>query len=70
MSILLDSPGYIWSIKSTFQTFVKDRSKAKLNLSWADPGDLVIKRYFETGLGLGKSGELAWQQGLFDTLDN
>ena len=51
MYILLDSPGYIWSIKRTFQTFVKDRSKAKLNLGWAHPGDLVIKQYFETGLG-------------------
>ena len=31
--------------------FVKDRSKAKMILSWADLGDLVIKRVFETGLG-------------------
>ena len=44
MSILLDSPGYIWSIKCTFKIFVKDWSWAKLNLSWADPGDFVIKR--------------------------
>ena len=51
MSMLLDSPGYIWSIKHTFQTIVKDWSKARQNLSWADPGDLVMKRYFETGLG-------------------
>ena len=51
MSILLDSPGYIWSIKRIFQTFVKERFKANLNLSWADPGDLDMKSYFETGLG-------------------
>ena len=30
---------------------MKDRSSATLNLSWAGLGDLVIKRYFETGLG-------------------
>ena len=30
---------------------MKDQSKAKLNLGWADPGDLEKKRYFETGLG-------------------
>ena len=28
-----------------------ERSESKLNLSWADHGDLVIKRYFETGPG-------------------
>ena len=46
MSMLLDSPGYIWSIKHTFQTLVNDRSKAGQNLSWADPWDLVMKHYF------------------------
>ena len=46
-----DSPCYIWSMKHTVHPFVKDRSQAKINLSWADLGDLVIKHVFETGLG-------------------
>ena len=44
-----------------FQAFEKDRNQAKLNLSWADPGDLVIKRYFETGLGSRLAGRI-WKE--------
>ena len=36
-------------MKQAFHAFVRVRSSATLNLSWAGPGDLVIKRYFESG---------------------
>ena len=36
-------------MKKAFHAFVKVRSSAELNLSWAGPGDLVKKRIFETG---------------------
>ena len=36
-------------MKQAFCAFVRVRSSATLNLSWAGPGDLVIKRYFESG---------------------
>ena len=36
-------------MKKAFHAFVKVCSSAELNLSWAGPGDLVIKRIFETG---------------------
>ena len=36
-------------MKKAFHAFVKVRSSAELNLGWAGPGGLVIKRIFETG---------------------
>ena len=36
-------------VRQAFHAFVRVRSSATLNLSWAGPGDLVIKRYFESG---------------------
>ena len=39
----------IGSIKTGFQDFMKVRSLTELNLSWANPGALIKKRYFESG---------------------
>ena len=49
LTINTDSPSYKRFKKKASNAFVKVWSSAELNLSWAGPGDLVLKRVLKTG---------------------
>ena len=56
-------------MKETFPDFVRVQRLAQLNLGWAGSGDLVIKRYFESGSET-RQAVLAVNRNFFDTLFN